>query len=99
MGLNIIDAGIILIILMSVLIGYQKGLIRTLGGIFSTLAGLGIAYLYRNEAAVYLQDNYGVVSFLTAFLEKRMSIPTAGSNQNDLLSSLVLKQGLVFVHH
>lgn len=96
--MNIIDAGIILILVMSILIGYRRGFIRSIGGIFSTLAGLGIAFLYRNDAVDYLQEHYEAVSKLAAFLEKRISIPTTGFNQNSLLSSLPLDQGLNFIH-
>jgi len=97
MGFNLLDISIIVILVISVIIGYRRGFIRTIGGIISTLAGLGIAFLYRNEAAAYLQEHYGVVSTLTAFLEKRMSIPATGFSQPGLLS-LPVNQGLAFVH-
>jgi len=98
MGFNLLDISIIVILMISVIVGYRRGFIRTIGGIISTLAGLLIAFLYRNEAAAYLQEHYGVVSTLAAFLEKRMSIPAATGFSQPGLLSLPVNQGLAFVH-
>ncbi len=99
MELNTLDQGIIVVLIISGILGYKKGMIASLGGIISTLIGLGVAILYRNEAASYLQEHYGVVSKLTLFLEKRLSIPAWGSNQAGGISSLpAVNEGLAYVH-
>jgi len=99
MGFNELDYIIIAILMLSGLIGYKRGFIASVGGIISTLAGVGIAFLYRDDAAVYLQEHYGVVSSLAAVLEKRMPISAWGSNQPIPLSSLPgLNEGLAYIH-
>ena len=100
MEFNLLDYSLIIILALSVLIGYTKGFIGAVGGIVTTLVSLGIAYLYRNAAADYLQEHYEVVSSLTALLEKRLSIPTGGQlNQTDIISSLPLvDEGVALIH-
>lgn len=99
MGFNLLDYILILILAASALIGYSKGFIAVVGGIVSTLVSLVIAYLYRNTAAEYLQENYGVVSALTAWFEKRFSLHGGENGQNDMILSLPLvDEGLAFVH-
>lgn len=99
MRFNTLDYLIILNIVVSVLIGYQKGLMRSLGGIVSTLAGLGAAFLLRDPAANYLQVHFDLVNDLTAWLEKKI-LHTAGvSGQPGMLSSLpVVNEGIAAIH-
>jgi hypothetical protein len=99
MRFNSLDYIIIAILLLSGLIGYKRGFIASVGGIVSTLVGVGIAFLYRNDAAAYLQEHYGVVSSLASALKKRMPISAWGSNQHIPLSSLPgLNEGLAYIH-
>ncbi|MDD3363452.1 MAG: CvpA family protein [Syntrophomonas sp.] len=99
MGFNSLDYIIIAILLISGLIGYKRGFVASVGGIISTLVGVGIAFLYRDDAAAYLQEHFGVVSSLAAALEKRMPISAWSSNQPIPLSSLPgLNEGLAYIH-
>lgn len=87
MEFNGIDYFIILVIALSITIGYMRGLVGAIGGIITTLASLGIAYRYRNAMGGYLEEQYGVVGALTALFEKRLSLPGA---QGGMISSLPL---------
>jgi hypothetical protein len=99
MRFNALDYLIIIIIAVSILIGYRKGLIRSLGGVVSTLVGLGTAYLLRNPAANYLQEHYGVVSDLTATLEKRLLNSTGVSESHNMIASLpMVSEGIAAIH-
>ncbi|PKM78736.1 MAG: hypothetical protein CVU90_00185 [Firmicutes bacterium HGW-Firmicutes-15] len=99
MGFNSLDYIIIAVLLLSGLIGYKKGFIASVGGIISTLVGVGVAFLYRNDAAVYLQEHYGVVSSLATTLEKHMPISAWSSKQPIPLASLPgLNEGLAYIH-
>jgi hypothetical protein len=99
MRFNSLDYIFIAILVLSGLIGYKRGFVASVGGIVSTLVGVGIAFLYRNDAASYLQEHYGVVSSLATALEKRMPISALGSNQAIPLSSLPgVNEGLAYVH-
>jgi len=99
MGFNLLDYSLIIILALGILIGYRKGFIGAVGGIVTTLVSLGIAYLYRNTAADYLQEHYEVVSSLTGLLEKRLSLPVGQLNQTDIISSLPLvDEGVAFLH-
>ncbi|MDD4802085.1 MAG: CvpA family protein [Syntrophomonas sp.] len=98
MGFNLLDYIIIAILLLSVIIGYQRGFIATLGGILSTLIGVGVAFMYRNDLADYLQEQYGVVTSIAAALEKHLPISAWGSSRTSSLSSLAgLSEGLNFI--
>lgn len=88
MGFNALDYLIMITLVVSILIGYQKGLILALGGVVSTLFGLGMAFLFRNPAANYLEEHFGLVSDLTAFLEKRLLHSAGVSEQPGLITSL-----------
>ena len=95
MGLNVLDYLIIIGLAVSILIGFQKGLIRSLGGVVSTLVGLGIAFLFRNPAANYLEEHFGLVSDLTSFLEKKVLNSAGVPEQHTLITSLpIVNQGI-----
>ena len=99
MRFNALDYLIIINLVVSILIGYQKGLIRSLGGVVSTLFGLGVAFLLRNPAADYLQDHFGVVTDLTAWLEKRMLSSAGVSEQPGMIASLpIVNEGIAAIH-
>ena len=99
MGFNALDYIIIAVLLLSGLIGYKRGFIASVGGIISKLAGVGIAFLYRDDAATYLQEHYGVVNSLASSLEKRLPISAWGLNQPIQVSSLPgLNEGLAYIH-
>ena len=99
MSFNALDYLIIINLGVSLLIGYQKGLIRSLGGVVSTLFGLGVAFLLRNPAADYLQAHFGVVTDLTAWLEKRMLSSAGVSEQPGRIASLpIVNEGIAAIH-
>lgn len=99
MGFNALDYLIIIILVVSILIGSQRGLIRSLGGVVSTLFGLGAAFPLRNPAANYLQEHFGVVNDLTAWLEKRVLNSAGVSEQPGMIKSLpIVNEGIAAIH-
>lgn len=99
MKFNALDFIMVIILLVSIFTGYRTGLIRSLGGVVSTLAGLGIAFLFRHPAAGYLEDHFSVVSDLTALLEKRLFSSAGITQLPPLLASLpVINEGLAAIH-
>ena len=100
MGFNLLDYIIMSILLLSGLIGYKRGFFASVAGILGTITGLGIAFLYQNQLAKYLQEHYELVTWLTTILEKRLPIPAWGAKQTGLLPSLPgVNEGLAFIHN
>lgn len=98
MEFNSLDYIIIASLLLSALAGFRRGFIASLFGIVSTLAGIGIAFFYRDEATAYLQQHWGLVSSLAGMLEKRMPIAAWVSNQPVLSPLPGLNGGLAYIH-
>lgn len=99
MKFNGLDYLIMICIAASILIGYQKGIIRSLGGVVSTVAGLCIAFMYRNPAASYLQDHFNVVNDITSIMEKRLLNSTGVSEQPVAVTALpFVSQGIAAIH-
>jgi uncharacterized membrane protein required for colicin V production len=96
---NLLDLVIIAVLFLSLIHGYRRGFIGVVAGIVSTVTGLLIAFLYRNVAADYLQAQFGMISDLTAFLEKRL-LGTAGVDApSGWIASLPMVQnGLAALH-
>ncbi|MCX5779220.1 MAG: CvpA family protein, partial [Firmicutes bacterium] len=94
---NGLDIVIVIILIVSLIIGYRKGFTGALTGIISTLAGLGVAYVYRQAAAEYLQQNYGLVSILTTYLEKHLGLSLGVSDPGRLTSLPMVNEGLALV--
>lgn len=95
---NGLDIVIVIILIAGLITGYRKGFIGALTGIISTLVGLGVAYVYRQAAAEYLQQNYGLVTILTTYLEKHLGL-SLGVGEPGILSSLpIVNEGLALVH-
>jgi uncharacterized membrane protein required for colicin V production len=95
---NGLDVAILIILVAGLITGYGKGFIGALTGIISTLVGLGVAYVYRQAAADYLQQNYGLVTTLTTYLEKHLGL-WLGVGEPGRLSSLpMLNEGLTLAH-
>ena len=100
MAFNECDYIIIAILALSLLAGYARGFAGALGGIIATLVSMGIAFWYRNVATVYLEEQYGVVSVLTTYLEKRLQLPGASGSLPDIISSLpLIDNGYQYLHN
>lgn len=99
MDFNLLDIIIVLILLASLIIGYNKGFIGAVAGMVSTLAGLGIAFLFRNQAADYLEEQYGLVTDLIIFLEKKLTASAGLGDQPGWVTSLpIIQNGLAALH-
>ncbi|MEA4925112.1 MAG: CvpA family protein [Syntrophomonadaceae bacterium] len=99
MRFNGLDYIILICLAASILIGYHKGLVRSLGGVVSTAAGLIIAFIFRNPAASYLQEHFNIVNDFTSILEKRLLNSTGMADQPVAVTSLpFVNQGIAAVH-
>lgn len=99
MKFNELDYIIMIISALSVLIGYRKGLINSLGGVVSTLAGLGIAFLFHNPAANYLEEHFSAVSDLTLLLEQRLFNSADITQPPSIIASLpIVNEGMNAIH-
>ncbi len=98
MEFNSLDYIITAVLLLSALIGYNRGFIASVIRIIGTLAGLGIAFWYKEEAAAYLQQHLGLVSSLAGMLEKRIPIAAWVANQPILAPLPGIKGGMAYLH-
>jgi hypothetical protein len=98
MKFNSLDYIIIAVLLLSALTGLKKGFIAAVFGVISTLAGIGMAFLYRDQMAAYVQQHFGLVSSLAGVLEKRFPIAAWVSNQPILSPFSGLSGGLAYIH-
>jgi Colicin V production protein. len=99
MKFNGLDYLVMICIAASILIGYRKGLIRSLGGVLSTVAGLSIAFMFRGPAASYLQDHYNLVNDIASIVEKRL-LNTAGISEQPVTVTALpfVNQGIAAIH-
>lgn len=99
MQFNLLDVIILLILVGSVMAGYKRGFIGAVSGIVSNVAGLVLAVLFRNQAADYLQAQFGMVSDLTAYLEKKISISAGVNETGSWVTNLpIVQNGLTSIH-
>jgi uncharacterized membrane protein required for colicin V production len=88
MKFNLLDYLIIGILLYSIIQGFRKGLLESLGGIIGTVGALAAAYIYRQDTALYLEKTLGLKEIMTAAVEKKIPLPTIGQDPSGLLSSI-----------
>lgn len=75
MQLNILDYAIIAILLLSALAGLQRGLFKVIGGLMGILLGLLAAVIFHQELALYMEEYFGLSSWLAAFFQEKLPIP------------------------
>lgn len=95
MRANWIDLTIVIVLVSSALIGYKTGFIYALTGIISNLAGLVIAFIFRNRTAKWLEECLGAVSALHGFIEKRIR---SDIGEQAWVSLPIFKPGLDILH-
>ena len=57
---NIMDIIVIIIILLSVLLGYKKGFVRTAMNLLSFFVAIGLALMFYKPLAIILTENTGI---------------------------------------
>lgn len=96
MTANVLDIGIIVLIVLSALIGLIRGFVRETFSLITWLAALGFAFLYYEQLASHVPfDGQGklgrvVIAFVVIFL----GVLIIGSIINHLLSAAVSSIGL-----
>lgn len=75
MQLNVLDYAIIAILVLSALVGLQRGLFKVIGGLMGILLGLLAAVIFHQELALYLEKYFGLSSWLAAFFQKKLPLP------------------------
>jgi uncharacterized membrane protein required for colicin V production len=75
MQLNVLDYAIIAILLLSALAGLKRGLFNVIGGLMGTLIGLLAAILYHRDLALYLEQQFGLSTWLAGVFEEKLPLP------------------------
>ncbi|MEN6324850.1 MAG: CvpA family protein [Syntrophomonas sp.] len=89
MHFNLLDYGIITILLLSAITGLRRGFIDALGGILSTVLALVAAVLYFGDGAAYLERYFGLGSLLTTLIKDKVPVLALSPDQS------ILGQGLL----
>lgn len=89
MHFNLLDYGIIAILLLSAITGLRRGFIDALGGMLSTVLALVAAVLYFGDCASYLEKYFNLGNFLTALIKEKVPILALSLDQS------ILGQGLL----
>ncbi|MEQ8201328.1 MAG: CvpA family protein [Syntrophomonadaceae bacterium] len=98
MGLNVLDYLIVIILALSLVSGNVQGLAAAAGGIVTTVVSLAVAYLYRNRAIDYLEEQYGLITCLTGRVERGMGLPADRTDLDPIIQALPLDNILVVLH-
>lgn len=88
MNLNVLDYTILIILLLSAVIGYRKGLTGTIVEMVSVLLGLLLAFFYCDNGAGFLEEHYNIVTSLSAVLNRKfpMAVPVVNNFLADKFS-------------
>lgn len=89
MHFNLLDYGIIALLLLSVLNGFRRGFIDALGSMLSTVLALVAAVLYFGDGAAYLEKYFGLGNLLTTLIKDKVPVLALSLDQN------MLGQGLL----
>ncbi len=76
--MNSLDLVLLVLLGISALIGYKRGLLSVLGGLGSSLAALAAAIIYRDDLAIYLEKEYGLQTMLVQVMAEKMPQPVFG---------------------
>ena len=87
--MNTLDYLILILLGVSALSGFYRGLMAVLGGFASTLIALFIAIVYRNELALYLEKEFGLITLLSQTMADKIPQPALGDSlAGDILPSI-----------
>ena len=91
MQLNVLDYTIIAILLLSAVVGLQRGLFKVIGGLMGILFGLLAAVIFHRELGLYLEKYFGLSTWLAAFFQEKLPLPAL---QPGLVKALDFPAGL-----
>lgn len=98
MNLNSLDYLVIIILALGVIRGNFQGLVGAVGGVLTNIVSLVVAWIFRQDATNYLEDQFGIVSILVKIVERRLSLPIDSINQGQIIQILPLDQALASLH-
>ncbi len=75
MQLNVLDYAIIAILLLSALAGLRRGLFKVIGGLMGILIGLLVAVVFHRELALYLEEHFGLSTWLAGVFQEKLPLP------------------------
>ncbi len=78
--MNTLDYIILALLGVSALSGFYRGLLSVLGGFARTLFALFIAVVYRNEMALYLEKEFGLITLLSQTMAEKIPQPALGGS-------------------
>lgn len=99
MHFNLLDYGIIAILLLSAITGLRRGFIDALGGIISTVLALVVAILYFRDCASYLDQYFDLSSLLTTLIKENVPVLAFSLDQSMLGPGLITLPGLTDPAH
>lgn len=71
MTFSILDAGVLIILIISAVVGYRRGLLETSGRIAGIIVGIILAMALSHEASLYLEKRMGLVTQIAKFLSHK----------------------------
>ena len=77
MGVNYADITIFVILLLGALLGFRRGLIRSLLGLLGTLIALFLALKFHRPVALFAGEATGLLEKWTDFFTKHVPLPEA----------------------
>jgi len=75
--MNVIDIGILIILILGGIRGYRRGLLLTVVGLGSYLVGLLVATRYYGVVAAFFNQKFGLTEHVSTYLGANSSIPAA----------------------
>ncbi len=104
--MNWLDAALLVILGLSALSGFMRGLVRSVAGLAALVFSFAAAYCYYRPVAEYLDGSFGLGRWLTRYFSERLGCPqihepvtavlmTAGDGTNpfDLLLQFLFAPG------
>ncbi len=74
---NGMDIFILVCVLICLVLGWQRGLLKTLIGFLSFFAGIIVAVIFSGKITAVLNEKYGLSEMLRPFFEKHVHLPDA----------------------
>ncbi|MGE5396397.1 MAG: CvpA family protein [Chitinophagales bacterium] len=100
MILDTLDWLLLAVLILAAINGFRKGLIKSIGGVFSLVVGIWCAVQWWQPITQYLEKNYSVVTTLSVSIAKHIPFPvlddTGGLVPLLFKSSLYAYQGMPY---
>jgi len=88
MTLNLCDYIIISILILSSIAGFRQGFINAMGHIIGLAAGVLLAILYYDNIALYMEEYYGLTTYLSEVIRNKIPLTVLNMDVNFLTNGL-----------